>query len=82
MNPKERTSGNGAVALLFQITRRRPALLPLVAGMLFLAGCTTPSGTGKREADFTHYDEPLYEQMTDRIKARVMARIGRGEEHA
>ena len=42
-------------------SRPTPALLPLIAGMLFLAGCTTPSGTGKREADFTHYDQPLYE---------------------
>jgi hypothetical protein len=56
-----------------------PALLPLIAGMLFLASCTTPSGTGKREADFTHYDQPLYEQVTDRIKAKVMARLGEGK---
>ena len=60
-------------------SRPAPALLPLIAGMLFLAGCTTPYGTGKREADFTHYDEPLYEQMTDRIKAKVMARLGEGK---
>lgn len=53
--------------------------LSFIAGMLFLAGCTTPYGTGKRKADFTHYDEPLYEQMTDRIKARVMARLGEGK---
>ena len=46
--------------------------------MLLLASCTTPSGTGKREADFTHYDEPLYEQMTGRIKAKVTARLGEG----
>src|SRR5262245_10385536 len=59
-------------------SRLTPALLPLIAGMLFLAGCTTPSGTGKREVDFTHYDQPLYEQMTDRIKARVSARLGEG----
>jgi hypothetical protein len=59
-------------------SRPTPALLSLIAGMLFLASCTTPVGTGKREADFTHYDEPLYEQMTDRIKARVMARLGEG----
>src|SRR5262249_34680934 len=57
-------------------SRLTPALLPLIAGMLFLASCTTPSDTGKREADFTHYDEPLYEQMTDRIKAKVMAGLG------
>src|SRR5262245_33082474 len=55
------------------------ALLPLIAGVLVLSGCTTPSGTGKREADFTHYDEPLYEQMTNRIKAKVMARLGEGK---
>jgi hypothetical protein len=60
-------------------SRPAPALLSLISGMLFLASCTTPSGTGKREADFTHYDEPLYEQITDRIKAKVMARLGEGE---
>jgi hypothetical protein len=59
-------------------SRPTPALLLLTAGMLFLTGCTTPSGTGKREADFTHYDEPLYEQMLDRIEAKVMARLGEG----
>ena len=59
-------------------SRPTAALLALVAGMLFLAGCATPSGTGKRDADFTHYDEPLYEQMTGRIKAKVMARLGEG----
>src|SRR5215471_15643183 len=59
--------------------RPTPALLPLIAAMLFLASCTTPSGTGKRETDFTHYDKPLYEQMTDRIKAKVMARLGEGK---
>src|SRR5262245_18917728 len=60
------------------VSRPTPALLTLIAGMLFLASCTTPSGTGKREVDFTHYDEPLYEQMTGRIKAKVMARLGDG----
>jgi hypothetical protein len=59
-------------------SRTTPALLFLIAGMLFLAGCATPSGTGKREVDFTHYDEPLYGQMTDRIKAKVAARLGDG----
>src|SRR5258705_11445741 len=59
-------------------SRPTAALLVLVAGMLFLAGCATPTGTGKRDADFTHYDEPLYEQMTGRIKAKVMARLGEG----
>ena len=59
-------------------SRPTPALLTLIAGMLFLASCATPSGTGKREADFTHYDEPLYEQITTRIKAKVMARLGEG----
>src|SRR5215831_1904591 len=61
------------------VSRPTPALLPFIAGMLFLTSCTTPSGTGKREADFTHYDQPLYEQMTDHIKAKVMARLGEGK---
>jgi hypothetical protein len=59
-------------------SRPTPALLCLIVGMVFLASCTTPSGTGKRQADFTHYDEPLYEQLTHRIKAKVTARLGEG----
>src|ERR1044071_5230475 len=58
------------------------ALASLISGvllLLFAAGCTTPTGTGKRETDFTHYDQQLYEQVTERIKARVMARLGEGK---
>jgi hypothetical protein len=62
---------------LFRIIRRTSALLSLFIG-LFLAGCTTPSGTGKRDPDFTHYDQSLYQQMTNRITARVAARLGEG----
>ena len=55
-----------------------PALLLLIGALLLLTGCATPSGTGKRAADFTHYDEPLYQQITNRIKAKVRARLGQG----
>ena len=59
-------------------SRVTTALLPLIAGMLFLTGCITPSGTGRREVDFSHYDEPLYEQLTNRIIAKLTARLGEG----
>ena len=36
------------------------------------AGCLKP------DVDFSNYDEPLYEQIVDRIKAKVSARLGEG----
>ena len=30
------------------------------------------------EADFSNYDAPLYQQIVDRIKAKVSARLGEG----
>ena len=44
---------NPSMLHLLQNTRRTSALLSIFIG-LFLAGCTTPSGTGKRDPDFTH----------------------------
>src|ERR1700716_4499128 len=33
----------------------------------------------KGDADFSNYDVPLYEQIVNRIKAKVAARLGEGE---
>jgi len=52
-------------------------LLSLITtASLFLAGCAT--GPAGRHVDFSNYDKPLAEQVTDTIKARVMARLGEG----
>lgn len=61
------------------VLRLVPAMMPFIASALFLSSCTTPSGTGKREADFSDYDEPLAEQVTDHIKEKVMHRLGTGK---
>ncbi len=43
------------------------------AGILLLASCATePIGTGKSEADYSNYDEPLHDQVVDHIEAKVM----------
>jgi hypothetical protein len=55
------------------------SVLPVLAGALFLSNCSTPSGTGKREADFSDYNEPLAEQITDHIKEKVAHRLGSGK---
>ncbi len=51
--------------------------LSCITCSLFLASCaSTPAG---RQVDFSHYNKPLEEQVTDRIKAKVMARLGEGK---
>ena len=62
------------------VLRLAPAMLSFVASALLFSSCSTPAGgTGKREADFSHYDEPLHDQVTDHIKAKVWARVGQGK---
>jgi hypothetical protein len=53
-----------------------PTVTSFVA--VFLAGCAT-GPSGKHEVDFSNYDEPLTDQVTDQIKAKVMARLGEGK---
>ncbi|HEY4282033.1 MAG TPA: hypothetical protein VGM62_03145 [Chthoniobacterales bacterium] len=36
------------------------------------------AGLLKPDVDFSKYDEPLYDQMVDRIKAKISARLGEG----
>jgi hypothetical protein len=46
---------------------------------LLLTSCSTvPATPAGRRVDFSHYDEPLYDQITDHIKAKAMARLGQG----
>jgi len=44
---------------------------------VLLASCA--SGPTGRQVDFSHYDQPLTAQVTDRIKAKVTARLGEGK---
>src|SRR4051794_2825075 len=43
--------------------------LPLVA---------QTGSAAQRDVDFSSYDEPLYEQIVDRIKAKIAPRLGEG----
>ena len=51
-------------------------VLSFITSVLFLTGCAaSPAG---RHVDFSNYDKTLTEQVTDRIKAKVMACLGEG----
>jgi hypothetical protein len=52
-------------------------LLSFTTSILFLSGCASvPTG---HQVDFSNYDKPLTEQVTDRIKDKVTARLGAGK---
>ena len=67
--------GMGLCQRLGVITRSAPGRAALCAVALCLVSCSTTI-VERRPVSFAHYDEPLYEQVTDRIKAKVMARVG------
>ena len=55
------------------------AALSIGACVLFMASCTTGSlDRGNHGVDFSKFDKPLQEQVSDDIKAKVMARLGEG----
>lgn len=52
-------------------------LRAIVIALLFGAGLSDPlPGRAAPPPDFSHYDAPLYEQITARIKEKVAARLG------
>jgi len=53
-----------------------PALSLLTSALLLVGGCA--SGPAGRHVDFSNYDKPLTEQVTEQIEARVAARLGQG----
>ena len=55
-------------------------LLLFITSTLFLAGCASgPASPAGRHVDFSNYDKPLTEQVTDHIKDKVTARLGEGK---
>src|SRR6202011_583159 len=44
----------------------------------FAVPIVAQAGLFQRDVDFSNYDEPLYTQIVDRIKAKVSARLGEG----
>jgi hypothetical protein len=63
-----------------QISRRVKRLATWIAtcALLFGPGVPVHGGFLKRDVDFSNYDVPLYEQIVNRIKAKVAARLGEG----
>ena len=47
--------------------------------VLFASSFFARAGWFKPDIDFSHYDEPLQQQVVDRIKAKVLARLGEGK---
>ena len=63
-------------------TARRvaPFARSFLAGVLFLnLSFVAQAGWLQPDPDFSNYDVPLYEQITNRIKAKVLARLGNGK---
>jgi hypothetical protein len=59
--------------------RISPAVISFITGVVFLASSVmAQAGWGKHEVDYSHYDVPLYEQITNHIKDKVTARLGEG----
>src|SRR5580704_13609751 len=50
-----------------------------LAGVLILSlSCVAEAGLFQKYLDFSNYDVPLYKQITNHIKAKVLARLGGG----
>ena len=64
-----------------KIPRPVKPLLSLVAicALLFSPCLPVHGGLLKPDVDFSNYDVPLFEQIVNRIKAKVAARLGEGE---
>jgi hypothetical protein len=64
-----------------KIKRRVKPLASWVAtcALLFSPCVPVQAGLLKRDADFSNYDVPLFEQIVNRIKAKVAARLGEGK---
>ncbi len=46
--------------------------------LVFLFALPLVAQAGVKRVDFSHYDEPLYAQIVERIKAKILARLGEG----
>jgi hypothetical protein len=59
--------------------RTTPMFMSLLTTVLFLAlSVLTHADSRKQGVDFSKYDVPVYEQITNRIKEKVLARLGEG----
>src|SRR5580700_11538619 len=61
------------------VSRVAPLARLLLAGVLFLRlSLVAEAGLFQKDPDFSNYDVPLYQQITNHIKAKVLARLGSG----
>jgi hypothetical protein len=78
---EENTSGGGLPkqVLLSTAPRITTALVSFIVWVGLLGSSfVAHAGWLKPDVDFTNYDVPLYEQITNHIKAKVLARLGEG----
>ena len=63
-----------------RISRRAKPLASWIVyyALLFSLCVSVGAGLLKADVDFSNYDVPLYEQIVNRIKAKVAARLGEG----
>jgi hypothetical protein len=62
------------------VWRLAPSARSFLTGVLLLAmSFVAHAGWFDPEPDFTNYDVPLYRQIVNRIKAKVLARLGEGQ---
>jgi hypothetical protein len=53
--------------------------LIIISSLLFSPCVPAPAGLFKPDVDYSNYDVPLWDQVVNRIKAKVSARLGEGE---
>jgi hypothetical protein len=74
-----RSSGSGVGR---KINRPQKTIVSLVASCVFFALCSSVpvhAGLLKPDVSYSNYQTPLLLQMVDRIKAKIAARLGPGE---
>jgi hypothetical protein len=59
---------------------KRLAIWIATGALLFSPCVPVHAGLLKADVEFSNYDVPLYEQIVNRIKAKVAARLGEGAE--
>jgi hypothetical protein len=55
------------------------ARLLLTSVLILSFSLAAEAGLSQKDPDFSNYDVPLYQQITNRIKAKVLARLGSGK---
>ena len=71
-------SGRGEQRKMSRRVKRFASWVAMYA-LLFSPCVPAHGGLLKGDVDFSNYDVPLFEQIVNRIKAKVAARLGEGE---